>query len=165
MKALVRRGPGESQDRRTKRPGVESPAVAKRLVRWFTFTVLFALLPVGVTALLRYLTASLSIRALEDSPEILFFSLMICATALGDLQEVRSAVGRDVPLSVLSSALLLGAAVSAILYGSLAYDKIITGGTPLFQKNLLAVSLAVAGTFFVLALLVQILVAKIEEAR
>jgi NO-binding membrane sensor protein with MHYT domain len=139
--------------------------VASRLVRWFTFTVLFALLPLGVTILLRKLTGTFTIRALEDSPEILFFALMICATSLGDMQALRTAVGKDLPLLVLWSALLLGSVFSAILYGSLAYDKLVTGGTEAFQQNLLSVSVLVAVIFFVLALIVQILLSRIEKAE
>src|SRR3954447_15799089 len=120
--------------------------MASRLVRWFTFTVLFALLPLGVTVLLGKLTGTFTIRVLQDSPEILFFALMICATSLGDIQALRSAVGNDLPLLALWSALLLGAVFSAILYGSLAYDKLIPGGIPHFQQNLLYVSVLVAFT-------------------
>src|SRR3954468_17294826 len=128
-----------------------------RLVRWFTFAVGFALLPLAATLLLRYLNATLSRRALEDSPEILFFSLMICATALSDISELRSTAGADPILRILWSALLLGASVSAMLYGSFMYDRLATGGSQLFQHRLLYMSGAVAVTFLVLGTLVQIL--------
>ena len=139
--------------------------MAARLIRWYTFTVAFALLPLITTLALRYMQGSLTVRALEDSPEVLFFALMVCATALGDIHELRSAIGTDNLLYAIFSILLLGVCASGILYGSLVWDKITTGGTADFQRRLLAVSIGLAIVFLALGTTVQVFVSRIEGGR
>jgi hypothetical protein len=136
--------------------------VTGRLIRWFTYTVAFALLPLATTLALRYVHGSLSLRAVEDSPEILFFALMVCAVALGDIHEFRSAVRPDALIHATASALLLGVCASAILYGSFVYDKIMAGGNPTFQHRLLYVSIGLASVFLVAGTVLQVFIGRVE---
>jgi hypothetical protein len=137
--------------------------MGNRLVRWFTFTVGFALLPLTVSILLNYLRGSEILATLQRSPELLFFCLMVCATALGDITESSVAVGRDIVLRILSSALLLGAVVSAILYGSFLNEQMAVAGSAAFQRRLFTLAALMSLLFLGLGTVVQVLLARIEE--
>ena len=90
---------------------------------------------------------------------------MICATALGDLTETTVGIGKDLFLRMLSSALLFGAALSAILYGSFTYDQISGQSSAAFQSAVLTLSFWMSGVFLVLGTLVQIFIARLEEPK
>nr|MDQ3831115.1 hypothetical protein [Candidatus Tectomicrobia bacterium] len=92
-----------------------------RLVRWCVYNLLFALLPLGIVTLILYLYGNLTLQEMANSSEILFFTLMVNATALGDLNESDIAGHRTLSL-LFKSVLLLGAMFSAILYGVLTLN-------------------------------------------
>lgn len=140
--------------------------LAKRLVRWFTYNCLFALLPLITALVLHALADKLTIDAVASSPEILFFALMVSATAMGDLSEIATPLGGwDITFRILGSALLLGAVWSAILYGSLLYDSVIGPGSVAFRSRLLIVAVGLAAVLFVLSTLVEMLIGKIEGKK
>lgn len=139
--------------------------MANRLVRWFTYNVTFALLPLACSLLLRALAGKLNIEDVAKSPEVLFFSLIVCATALGDLSEVAKPIGRDITLKIFRSVLLFGAVFSAILYGSLLYDTAIGPGSAAFRSRLLTVSVLMAVAFFILSTVVEAILGKIEDRQ
>ena len=137
--------------------------LAKKLIRWLTYNTLFALLPLGISILLRTLSGKLSIETLTNSPDILFFALMISSTTLGDMNEVADIIGWDTTFSILSSALTLGAVTSAILYGSFLYGDIANVDVVNFRSRLFWVSIGLSIVMYVLATLVEILIGKIEN--
>lgn len=140
--------------------------MGKRLVRWFTYNVIFALLPLGTMLLLRALAGKLTVAAVAESPEILFFALMINATAVGDLTEITTHLGGwDLTFRIFGSALLLGAVCSAILYGCLVYDSVVGPGSATFRAQLLSVSIWLAIVFFVLSTIVEALIGRIEGKK
>src|SRR5437763_13065607 len=61
--------------------------LSQRLARWFWFSFVFALTPLMLMLLIRFLGDKLSIQDVADSPELLFFSLMLSATSVGDAIE------------------------------------------------------------------------------
>lgn len=125
--------------------------------------MIFALLPLGAGLLLRALAGKFTTETLANSPEILFFSLMVSATALGDLSELAEPLGWDLTIRVLRSALFLGAMFSAILYGSFLYDRVIGPGSEGFRLRLLQVSAWLAVVFFTVSTIAEILLARIES--
>jgi hypothetical protein len=137
--------------------------LAKRLTQWITFDILFALIPFMFTVLLRYLAGSLSVTQLSESPEILFFAIMVCATTTGDLHELFNPIRWDTRLRILFSFMLFGAIFSSVLYGSFLYDTLIGSNSELFKQNLFQVSIYLTLSLTLVALLVQILIARVEE--
>jgi len=138
--------------------------LANRLIRWITFDIVFALIPFIIIVVLRALMGSLSAEKLSDSPEILFFAIMVCGTATGDLYGIADPLGWDNLLKVLFSLMLLGAVFSAILYGSFLYNTIIGPDSPLFKENLFHVSIYMTSSLAILAFLTEFLIARVEEA-
>jgi hypothetical protein len=139
--------------------------LAKRLIRWFTYNLLFALLPLFAALFLRSLADKLTGEIVANSPEILFFALMVSATAMGDLSGIATPVGWDVTLKILGSALLLGAVWSAILYGCLLYDSIIGPGSIAFRSQLFKVAVGLAIGLFLLSTTVEVILGRIEGNR
>ena len=135
--------------------------LGKRLVRWFTYNLGFALLPLVAAVTLRVLNGTLTTQAVSNSSEILFFALMVSATAMGDISEVTVPVGWDLRFRVFWSCLLLGGIWSAILYGGLLYDSIIGPGSPSFRSRLLVLSIIVAVLLFLVSTIVEILLGRI----
>ena len=137
--------------------------MAKRLIKWFTFTIAFALIPLGATLLLRYLLGVESGWPSSYAPELLFFSLMASATALGDLSEVNPSVKGAVLVRSLFSILLLGAIAAGILYGSLVFAMLTNTDTDTFSERTARAALLVTIIYGVFATLVEILIGRIEE--
>jgi hypothetical protein len=123
---------------------------------------MFALLPLCAALFLRFLTGKLTVEAVANSPEILFFALMVSATAMGDLSEIATPVGWDVTFKILGSALFLGAVWSAILYGCLLYDNIVGPGSLAFRSQLFRVTVGLAIGLFLLSTIVEVILGKIE---
>ncbi len=137
--------------------------MTKRLIRWMTYNLMFALLPLAASLFLHKLANKLTLEAMANSPEILFFSIMVSAISLGDISEINFIIKKwDITFGVLKSALLLGAVWSAILYGSFLYDSIIGQSLSNFRIQLLNVSMLLAVILFILSTIVQVLIGKIE---
>lgn len=115
---------------------------------------------------LRYLAGRLAVDDLAKSPEILFFALMVGATAMGDLFEIAPTIGWNPTFGILGSFLLIGSMFSAILYGSLLfsllyYDSIGSSANS-FRFGLLLVSMILAAILLLVSTLTEILLGKIE---
>jgi hypothetical protein len=104
---------------------------------------------------------------LSSSPEILFFALMVCATARGDLSELEPSIGWNRSFSILGSALMIGAIVSAMLYGSLLFSSLFESSlgaeAVLFRSRLLIPSIVFAFVFLGISTWTEILLGKLDD--
>ena len=139
--------------------------MARRLVRWFTFNIAFALLPLGAAILIRSLSGKLTREALANSPEILFFALMISATAVGDLLAVPKPEDNGIVFQILWSALLLGAVFAALLYGVFLYVSIMNPAASDFRVGLWGVSVWLAVTFAIVSTLAEAWIGQMEASQ
>jgi hypothetical protein len=141
-----------------------------RLLRWCFFSVAFALLPLALAVFMPYLVLGERAdphRLVRGSPEMLFFCLMISATALGDLFEVSRGRWRALVYG-LGVVLLLTAVLSAILYGSFLHDILMSAdgrGRLDFQTRMFRLSTALAYAAAVAAGLAQCLIGAMERVR
>ena len=139
--------------------------MARRLVRWFTFNIAFALLPLGAAVLIRSLAGKLTREALANSPEILFFALMISATAVGDLVAVSKPEDNGTVFQILWSALLLGAVSAALLYGVFLYASIMNPAASDFRVGLWSISKWLAVTFAIVSTLAEAWIGHMEASQ
>lgn len=141
--------------------------MARRLVRWFTFGVMFALIPLLWSLLIRYFTGKLTFAAAAESPEILFFSLMVDATSLADLNDVaRPRTKRDLVdlmRDILWAALLLGAVFSAIFYGVFLMATLGTTIGENFLYRIFSFSMVLAIVSFCLTTVTQVFLGRIGK--
>lgn len=87
-----------------------------RMLKWFLFTGFFGLLPFGFYVLFKSLREPDG--ALESSPELLFFSIVVSAAGVAELVgNLPAHRWRKVILASGGAVLVAGAVVSACLYG------------------------------------------------
>lgn len=96
-----------------------------RFIRWVIFNVLFALLPLFSVWFFRLLLNKGAIETTADYPEILFFSIMVCATALSDVNGRDNVKKWNLLYLSLEGGLVLGAIALAIIYGGLKLISIL----------------------------------------
>lgn len=144
--------------------------MSKHIIRWLTYDVAFALIPLVCMLFWRYTLRKFTFEEIAKSPELLFFSLMVCATALVDLADIKRIEGtKDRFLEVFRSSLMLGAIMTAILFGALQFadvlelSKLDPTTSKLFYPAIWYASVACSTAAFVLALSVQVFVSKVEE--
>jgi hypothetical protein len=131
-----------------------------RILKWFIFNVFFGLLPLILAVSFRALAGQEFYPTIRDSPEILFFVLMITTTAMGDLFEMSVRVGWDLILASLFFGMLVGAVVAAAFYGGLVYSTLMTPEATGFRTGLLTVGQWAALIYTVAGFCVQRLVGK-----
>lgn len=90
------------------------------MLRWVVFTLLFGLLPFALSVLLQLLQGN-GVAWWRSTPELLFFSVMVCAVEMGELfGSLSSAEHRPARPDLLAGAfclLLLVSVLSSGLYG------------------------------------------------
>jgi hypothetical protein len=133
-----------------------------RMTRWFTYAVAFALLPLAVTCLLRSLKGTLTWDVVAESPDVLFFSVMVCATALGDIVDAKSRLKTFQVWPPAVALLSIAAVLAAVLYGSLVFDTIANKDPTEFRSRLLLVSAWLAGASLSLGTVIQAVIGLAE---
>lgn len=147
----------------TTEPEVLSETTGNRLVRWFTYNLFYAFFPLIASLSIHGLAGKFTFVAFVNSPEILFFALMVGATAGGDLSEISPPLERDLQFRILKSFLQYGTAFSALFYGVFIYDGIINPNSLTFRSNLLLVSVGLAVVLFIVGTVVEVMLGRIEK--
>lgn len=86
------------------------------MLKWFVFTVGAGLLPFAFSAFMRTVYGRTGDGA-YNSPELLFFALMVSAVALGEIHGNSGSRWRRQRFGVCFAILLFGVVTSAALYG------------------------------------------------
>ena len=134
----------------------------RRIINWFTYTILCALLPMMIAFTVRHILVVKDSIPYNYAGELLLFTVMVAASALGDIKDFRSVTGNDIFLDIFFSAMLILLLVSAILYGCNVvannghFDIIDNNGKMLILSGIIGILVAVLGT------MVQIIIAKSE---
>ena len=135
--------------------------MANRIVRWILFSVIFGLLPIGISLLFHIILQSDIYDLKSVSCELLFFIIVLNATALGDVQEMTKYAKMDSLISIFFGISILFTIVAAILYGSISYENMMNGQS-LDINIILHISIWLSILSSVLGLIIQILIQKIE---
>ena len=138
--------------------------MAKRIIHWFTYNVVLGLLPFLASIILHFFAGKPIVDSIVSSPELLFFSLLVCSVTLGDLSNLNTKKA-TLPVTLMYSSSLLGAVFSAILYGSFLQDSILNGLGSAFQTRVLAMSVWMSLVFLFLTTIAQIAIARKEANR
>lgn len=136
--------------------------MANRLLRWFIFSVLFALLPIGISFLFHILLQNHTYDLKSCSCELLFFVIVMSATTLGDIQEMSRYVKMDFLISMFLGVSIVFAVIAAILYGSMAYETTVNS-TNLDMNMILRISIALCIISGILGGIVQAIIQKTEK--
>lgn len=92
--------------------------MGKRITSWLIFGIFFALVPLIIYILLSYI-CDIQIDLKNCIPELLFFTIMICATCLWDVNDMKKLIKADMVFNLFFAALIILIVFSAILYGSI----------------------------------------------
>jgi hypothetical protein len=133
----------------------------KRLINWLAFSVGLSLLPLLFTWLFRALVRKETIEVNNDYPEVLFFSVVICATTVADIRGIKQNKRWENYFFLLEALLILGAVFSAVYYGGMRIISILDPSMPL-RAQLLRYSIystIILGAFSATA---QVMLATVE---
>lgn len=137
--------------------------MASRILRWFFMNVVFALIPLCASISIHSFAGKLQGSSWGFCPELLFFSVMLSVTALGDLTDTARGVGNDWLFVLACGVLALSAVWSALMYGVYLYANI-SGPVPQpFQGSLFTMSVCIAISVFILSAFAEILVSRIRK--
>lgn len=134
----------------------------ERLLRWFVYNLIFALIPLITVIIFRFLAGSFSVQVMQEHiSEILFFALMISVVTVGEINEAMKSVNLNNTLSTLRHFFILGIVGSAILFGAVEAVSIPSINLPIsFRPRLLSLSIILAVILFLVSTFAQILLAR-----
>ena len=124
--------------------------MADRITKWLLFTVLFAFIPITISALISF-TTDVPIVAYRFSNELLFSVIMLSAVSLGDVVDLNKKIPKFV-LTIFIASLVLLVILSAVLYGSL-----LSGQSDFSGRNLFTAASVMALISFIAGTAIQIL--------
>lgn len=131
-----------------------------RIMNWFTYTIVCALLPMLIT----FLVSNVIVNVKEHyySGELLLFSVMVAATSLGDLKDFNKIIGKDSMLNLFYSVMLISLIMSAILYGCYVLAESVDINLVINKELVLSFSVKISAVIGTLGTIVQIIIAKSE---
>jgi hypothetical protein len=112
--------------------------------------------------LIRFLGDKLSFQDVADSPELLFFSLMLSATSVGDAIENGKLNKSEALFTNMWCSLLFLAVVSAVLYGCMLLNSVLNLQLSAFSSNLLYFSVVLAVSSLSMSLATQLWIGKVK---
>lgn len=135
--------------------------MGKRILNWFIFGIFFALMPLIIYMILHYLS-NMPLQLKECIPELLFFTIMVCATCLWDVNDMKKKIKSDIVFNLFFASLIILLIFSAILYGGIQLQNM--------QNNIEFMSLQKVYTFSmfmtiasgILGTIIQIVLSRIE---
>jgi NO-binding membrane sensor protein with MHYT domain len=134
--------------------------MAAHLIRFLMYNFIGALLPLFISLFIRNI-ANITHRPGVYTPELLFFSIMISATALGDVTDEIKLYKKTI-FQLIKGALIFGSIGAAIIFGMFQYDAIVGPGNIGFRENITKYSLTIAVFLFITSFMAEFLVAKIN---
>lgn len=139
--------------------------MGKRLSRWFWFNFMFALAPLTIMIIARLLAGKLSFQHVASSSEVLFFTIMMSATSMGDAVQFRKLQEKETLFTNIWCGLLFIVFFSASFYGCLLMDTILDLKLEAFRSKLLYFSIGLALASLTLSTATQTLIGKIESTE
>lgn len=134
--------------------------MANRILKWFVYTLLLALLPILITSLFSLL---FNLKELDHTSELLFFIIMICATSLNDIQEAKKYIEKDIVFNFFFSVSILMIITVSVIYGGLILLNMVNYfGVDSF-KNLKIFTVILSFVSAIMGLLIQIILYKTER--
>lgn len=147
--------------------------MANRLLRWFIYTFLFALLPTLIISLFGFV---FDITIKDNSTELFFFTIMLCATSLNDIQENKKYAKKDFVFNLFFGIFIIMIVIVSVLYGSIIFIEMADVTTELFNIEMTDVttelfnnkiqSLAIIVSLFsgIISLILQVILHRTEVA-
>ncbi len=131
------------------------------MIRFLEYNLAFAFMP-AIFSITLHLIGNVAPAPGAYAPELLFFAIMIAATALGDITDETRLIGNEGLLQFLKAVLLLGAVGSALVFGWYQYDSILGPGNATFRANITGLTFWIALFALVASVSTEILISRIH---
>lgn len=138
--------------------------MGKRILNWFIFGIFFALMPLIIYIVLHYLS-EISIELKDCIPELLFFTIMICATCLWDVNDMKRKIKSDIVFNLFFASLIILLIFSAILYGGVQLQNMQNNIEFMSLQKVYFFSIIMAISSGILGTIIQIVLSRIEVQR
>lgn len=138
-----------------------SDNVANRILRWVVFSLIFALLPTFIAVLFGVL---FGVSVNDYSTELLFFVIMICASSLSDIQEMKIKTNNDFVFNLFFGVCIVLIVTVSVIYGSLLLVNMSEASLSL-NTNIKMFSIILSILSGVMGLLVQIILYRTEVSK
>lgn len=135
--------------------------MANRILRWVVYSLIFALLPTFVAMLFGVLFG-LSVN--DYSTELLFFVIMICATSLNDIQEMKKKTNNDFVFNLFFGVCIVLIVTVSVLYGSILIVNM-SNSTMQVNTNIKLFSIILSIFSGTIGLLIQIILYRTEVSQ
>lgn len=136
--------------------------MVNRILKWFVYTLLLALLPILITYLFSML---FNLKELDHTSELLFFIIMICATSLNDIQEAKIYIGKDVVFNFFFSVSILMIITVSVIYGGLILVNMVDHFEMDNLKSLKTFTIVLSFVSAIMGLLIQIILYRTERSE
>lgn len=135
--------------------------MANRILKWIVYTLIFALLPMLISLLFGFL---FGIKVNDFSTELLFFVIMICATSLNDIQEMKKQIQNDFVFNVFFGVCIILIVTVSVIYGSILLIDM-SEQTMLLNCNIKLFSIILSTISGIIGFLIQIILYKTEVPK
>lgn len=132
--------------------------MANRILKWFIYTLVFALLPTFISILFSFL---FDLKINDFSAELLFFTIMICATSLNDIQEMKLKIKKDFVFNLFFGICILIIVTVSVIYGSIVLVNM-SQQTILLKCNIKTISIVLSILSGIISFLIQVILYRTE---
>lgn len=136
--------------------------MSKRIFNWFIFGIIFALMPLIIYVLMHYI-CNKPIISEECIPELLFFNIMVAATCMWDVTEMRRAISNDFFVNCFYISLIILLIFAAMFYGAMQLQGIDTSIKLIEIDRLFYFSRNMSIVGGILGTIIQIILSRVEE--
>lgn len=135
--------------------------MANRILKWLIYTLAFALLPTFILLLFSLL---FGLKVSDFSAELLFFTIMICATSLNDIQEMKKKTNNDFVFNLFFGVCIVLIVTVSVLYGSILIVNM-SNSTMQVNTNIKLFSIILSIFSGTIGLLIQIILYRTEVSQ
>lgn len=135
--------------------------MGKRILNWFLFGILFALMPLIIYIVLHYM-CEIAIEIRDCISELLFFTIMICATCLWDVNDMKKKIKSDIVFNLFFASLIILLIFSAILYGGIQLQNMKNDIKIMSIQRTYTFSMIMTISSGILGTIIQIVLSRIE---
>lgn len=136
--------------------------MSKRIFNWFMFGIIFALMPLIIYGLMHYI-CNKPIISEECIPELLFFNIMVAATCMWDVTEMRRVIRDDLFINSFYISLIILLILAAIFYGAMQLQSFDTSIKIIEIDRLFYFSRNMSIIGGILGTIIQIILASMER--
>lgn len=135
--------------------------MANRILKWVIYTLVFALLPTLISLLFSLI---FGFKVNDYSTELLFFTIMICATSLNDIQEMKNQIEKDFVFNFFFGVCLLIIVTVSVIYGSILLVNMSENAISL-NCNIKLISIILSILSGIIGFLIQVILYRTEVLR